>query len=447
KFREPFLCLIEMSRTYTLEEDTYPTFLHDDRKEMGLFSFIQVADPTKVKVGEQEHAKGEARLLDSIVGRVVLLLPVAPTRAECELEASVVRLFDKVAVRTREISPLEKRQATTDASGSSHPPKKLNRDFGTSGEAATNRKSPVVLRELLASSMLNVEAGVAAVETFLMVTSSVSVNLPLVMTEAITTTNVASIPSALASKTDTKETKAAEAVHLRAQVSATEVTEKIHAVKIHALKQQNATLENEKDSLDGRVAELQSSVYVWDLELEGLNVDMSSLRSQKDGFVDQGAISTAIEHGMQSGLTGGIDHGKEEIREVDFPLLVELKCYKYASVEDIMNLLRLEGPLADAPGMSNLQPDVEQLRVLFICSKIRWVMLCKVGHVASYNFILCNMKGTRFSSEGYLESGTSISFLKFLAIKQLAIKRWDEYGSVIHPGLVGVSCKSMRIDL
>nr|GEX20097.1 hypothetical protein [Tanacetum cinerariifolium] len=46
-----------------------------------------------------------------------------------------------------------------------------------------------------------------------------------------------------------------------------------------------------------------------------------------------------------------------------------------------------------------------------------------------------------------LESGTSTSFLKFHAIKQLAIKRWDEYGFVIHPGLVGVTCKSVRIDL
>nr|GEY85491.1 reverse transcriptase domain-containing protein [Tanacetum cinerariifolium] len=32
-----------------------------------------------------------------------------------------------------------------------------------------------------------------------------------------------------------------------------------------------------------------------------------------------------------------------------------------------------------------------------------------------------------------LEPGTSTSFLKFPAIKQLAIKKWDEYGFVIHP--------------
>ncbi|GJY13126.1 hypothetical protein Tco_0382435 [Tanacetum coccineum] len=44
-------------------------------------------------------------------------------------------------------------------------------------------------------------------------------------------------------------------------------------------------------------------------------------------------------------------------------LLSELKSHKDASVETIMNLLRLESPLVDAPGMSDLQPDVDQLMV------------------------------------------------------------------------------------
>ncbi|GKF42809.1 hypothetical protein Tco_0126151, partial [Tanacetum coccineum] len=84
-----------MSRYYTLDEDTYPSFLHDDRMDMDLFAFIQVADPTKVRVVERERAEGEAKLLVSTVGRVVSLLPVAPARAESELEASVEKLFDE----------------------------------------------------------------------------------------------------------------------------------------------------------------------------------------------------------------------------------------------------------------------------------------------------------------------------------------------------------------
>nr|GFD59410.1 hypothetical protein [Tanacetum cinerariifolium] len=49
----------------------------------------------KVKVREQKRAEGEARILDSTVGRFVPLLSVAPARAESELEASMERLFDE----------------------------------------------------------------------------------------------------------------------------------------------------------------------------------------------------------------------------------------------------------------------------------------------------------------------------------------------------------------
>nr|GEV11557.1 hypothetical protein [Tanacetum cinerariifolium] len=98
------------------------------------------------------------------------------------------------------------------------------------------------------------------------------------------------------------------------------------------------------------------------------------------------AISRAIEKGMQDGLAARIEHDREggslidvatynpsaeadfiyalqELREIDFLLLAELKSHKDASVEDIMNLLRLEGPLIDAPGMGDLQHDIEQLKV------------------------------------------------------------------------------------
>ncbi|GKE57935.1 hypothetical protein Tco_1497120, partial [Tanacetum coccineum] len=223
-----------------------------------------------------------------------------------------------------------------------------------------------------------------------------------------------------------KETKAVEAAHLRAQVSADEATEKMHANEIDVLKQRNVALENEKDSLDGKVIEIQSSVSAKDLELKDLNVAVSFIRSQNDGLVDQvhvlettcsslrgpiseyeqlkeqieefqdaqinivndkvekldgdllemalhleekfyphllttisgwrwlltcgvkllvvkclnsqeylttlgSAISHAIEKGMQDGLSAGIDHGKAE------------------------------APRGDSPGMSDLQPNVEQV--------------------------------------------------------------------------------------
>ncbi|GKD94684.1 hypothetical protein Tco_1374521, partial [Tanacetum coccineum] len=62
---------------------------------MNLLSFIRTPDPSKVRIGERQRGEDELQLLDTTVGRVVPLLPVAPARSDSELEASVDRLFDK----------------------------------------------------------------------------------------------------------------------------------------------------------------------------------------------------------------------------------------------------------------------------------------------------------------------------------------------------------------
>ncbi|GKB43921.1 hypothetical protein Tco_0888863 [Tanacetum coccineum] len=239
-----------------------------------------------------------------------------------------------------------------------------------------------------------------------------------------------------------KEVEVAEAARLRIQVSAAEATEKMHADEIDVLKQRNMALENEKDSLDGKIVELQSSVSTKDLELKDLNVAVSSLRSQKDGLVDQvakldvdllemalhleekfyphllttmygrrwllthglklaivkclnsqeyllalgAAIIVLLRRGCKMGCQSALfmerkvgvwrmlllnvaaeadyNSALQRLRGVDFPLLSELSSHKNASVEDIMNLLRLEGPLADAPEMSDLQLNIDHLMLL-----------------------------------------------------------------------------------
>ncbi|GJX50719.1 hypothetical protein Tco_0277564 [Tanacetum coccineum] len=488
KFLEPFLCLHGMSRNYTLDEDTYPSFLHDDRTAMDLFACIQVANPTKVRVVERERAK----LLDSTIGRVVLLLPITLACVENELEASVDKLFDEggsadqgdsdagggqgaetelvmgvkiiadenvVAERRKRLS--KKRPAVTDASGSSHPPKKLRGDYGTSSRVATGGKSPSVLKELLASSILNVKVGVAAVATLPLVTSSMfamperesgaptdsitglnlftigasarSAIVPLVMTEAVVTSYAVNAPSVPVSKTGTKttspvhasmfhdsdstkivkadaaspsysakqdlsmgsrelnaeistkflfcngmtrfesecekqagllkarddevknlkahlllkETEAAEAARLCAQVCAAEATEKIHADEIDALKHRNVALENEKDSLDRKNDGLADQVHA-------LETTCSSLR-------DQGLLSVVLlRKGMQDGLLASIDHRKAGRNLADFV------AYNLAAEADY-NFALYYGSAppgkspCDAPGMSDLQLDIEQL--------------------------------------------------------------------------------------
>ncbi|GJZ83894.1 hypothetical protein Tco_0649067 [Tanacetum coccineum] len=396
---------------------------------MDLLAFIQVADPTKVKVGEQERAEEEARILDSTVGRVVLLLPVALTRDDSELEASVDRLFDqggsadqgdsaasggqetetKIVTGVRFITdenvvtekpnhPRKKRQAVTDASGSSHPPKKLRGDHKTSSEPATGDKSSSVLKELLASSMLNVEVGVATVATLPMITSSVSATpehesgaptdcitglnlrtqspyywydaVPLVMTEAVITTNVASIPSAPAPETGTKVISPVHASmfhdsdstgtwnvsndsllddhdvswefinHLAPPVLFAQICEMDYhhlftefnvrtarqvclnaEVRIRTKyclserRRLESECEKQADLLKARDAEeffrgsaedSCPSVSAKDLELKDLNAAVSSLRSQKDGLVDQVLCVTPPKSSQGSGIPLGV---------------------------------------------------------------------------------------------------------------------------------------------
>nr|GEX60839.1 hypothetical protein [Tanacetum cinerariifolium] len=162
---------------------------------MDLLAFIHVADPTKVKVVERQHAEGEVKLLDSTMGRVVSLLPVAPACAESELEASVDKLFD-------EGSSADQRNSVT-------------------GDTAAVTAKRTKRHQLLASSLLNVEAGVKVVATMPFVTSSVSAtpereddnptdmvtraNLrSIVITEAMITTATAGIPSAPILETSAK---------------------------------------------------------------------------------------------------------------------------------------------------------------------------------------------------------------------------------------------------
>nr|GEV86049.1 transposase (putative), gypsy type [Tanacetum cinerariifolium] len=98
------------------------------------------------------------------------------------------------------------------------------------------------------------------------------------------------------------------------------------------------------------------------------------------------AISKAVEKGMQKGLSAGITHGAEgrqladvaaynpsaeayylsalqHLHNVNFSLIAELKSNKDASVDTIMNLLRLDEVLAERLGLTESQPHVNQLMV------------------------------------------------------------------------------------
>nr|GEX47485.1 transposase (putative), gypsy type [Tanacetum cinerariifolium] len=197
KYPEPFLCLVGISRYYTLDENTYPDFFGDDDEELDLLFFIRTADPTKVRVAERQRVEDEPKLLETSVGRIIPLLPVAPACASSELKASVDKLFDEgvsgdgqgadiqpVIATTdtivEDVAPLqprrqrERKTVVADARRPSHPPKKLREDYGALGEATVAGKSRSAVQSLFTGALLNGEARGEPISTSPFVTSFVS---------------------------------------------------------------------------------------------------------------------------------------------------------------------------------------------------------------------------------------------------------------------------------
>ncbi|GJV96893.1 hypothetical protein Tco_1548470 [Tanacetum coccineum] len=209
KFSEEFLCLVGLSRHYTLDEETYPLFLDKDGEDMDIFAFIHTPDPSKVKVVERERKEDKPRLLETTVDRTVPLLPVAPDRGESELDANVDKLFDEggsgtqtkqgdsagdgggqginiqpvtetidtvaeAVVPLQPRLPKKRKTIVADAGGPSYPPKKLREDHGTPSGPSIAGKSMSVVQRLLVGAVLNVEVRGEPIPTLPFVTSSVS---------------------------------------------------------------------------------------------------------------------------------------------------------------------------------------------------------------------------------------------------------------------------------
>ncbi|GJU49832.1 hypothetical protein Tco_1219387 [Tanacetum coccineum] len=98
------------------------------------------------------------------------------------------------------------------------------------------------------------------------------------------------------------------------------------------------------------------------------------------------AIGKDVEKGMQDGLSAGITYGTEgraltdvaaynpsaeadyisalqHLQSVNFSLLAELRSNTDASIDTLMNILRLEDTLAERLGLTESQPHVDQLMI------------------------------------------------------------------------------------
>ncbi|GJZ89233.1 hypothetical protein Tco_0661015 [Tanacetum coccineum] len=153
---------------------------------MDLLSFIQTVDPTKVRVGERQRAKDEPKLLDTTVGRVVSLLPVAPARASSQLEASVDKLFNEGG----SVGQTEQGDSASGGHGVGIP--QLREDHETSTGPSVAGKSMSELQRLLAGAVLNPKVRIVALPTLPFITSSVpSISLMTVATTITSTVDPA----------------------------------------------------------------------------------------------------------------------------------------------------------------------------------------------------------------------------------------------------------------
>nr|GEU90067.1 hypothetical protein [Tanacetum cinerariifolium] len=68
---EALLCLVGLSHRYFLRDEVYPTFVHDDDRDMDLFNLIRAPNPTKVKTSTRPYVAHEVPLLTVTASRVI----------------------------------------------------------------------------------------------------------------------------------------------------------------------------------------------------------------------------------------------------------------------------------------------------------------------------------------------------------------------------------------
>nr|GEV56804.1 hypothetical protein [Tanacetum cinerariifolium] len=332
KFLEAFMCLVGLSRHYTLDKETYHWFLHKNGEEINIFAFIHTPNPTKVRVAEREGNEDDPRLLDTTVGHIVPLLLVAPNRADSELEASVEKLVDEggsgnqteqgdsargrpdaniqpviEATNTvvEDAAPVQSRHqgkrkfVVVDVGGVSHPPKKLREDHRTLSGASVGGKSRSMIQRFLARAVLNAKVGVAAIPTLPFVTAYVS------------TTFVISLESSHHSGTNVAKAEVDSLTRSSVPIMTTVTTTTLTINPTLVIKEKfvkpspfgagsssargtdpitdgaYVILEKEQHALYVKVTELETLAMSKERKLTDLNALVTSVKSQNDSLVDR----------------------------------------------------------------------------------------------------------------------------------------------------------------
>ncbi|GJZ24663.1 hypothetical protein Tco_0562122 [Tanacetum coccineum] len=172
---------------YYIPEEVYPELPHPGatmhqrptgKIRDGLIYIYPCFGSIKVKTIEREHAEGEAKLLENIVGRTVLLLLITDSAevGTTAIEQTVTiadTVVENVAIKKTRRQK-KKRYAAVDAGEASHHANKLRSDHGTVSGSTTGGKSLSILKRLLTGVVLNAKVGIADVPTLPFITTSIS---------------------------------------------------------------------------------------------------------------------------------------------------------------------------------------------------------------------------------------------------------------------------------
>ncbi|GJW61613.1 hypothetical protein Tco_0110948 [Tanacetum coccineum] len=163
KFLEEFLCLVGLSRHYTLDEETYPSIMDRDGEDMDIFAFICTPDPTKVKVVERDTQVEQGDSAGGGDGR----------DTDVQLVATAADTISEEVVPLQPRRHRKRKTVVVDTGGASHPPKKLREDYETPYGPFVSGKSRSTVQRLLAGAVLNAEVRGEPIPALPFVTSSV----------------------------------------------------------------------------------------------------------------------------------------------------------------------------------------------------------------------------------------------------------------------------------
>ncbi|GJZ77258.1 hypothetical protein Tco_0641930 [Tanacetum coccineum] len=168
KFLVEFLCLVELSRHYTPDDEIYPSFVDRDGENMDIFAFIRALILLRLRLLSGSDMKvSHGCWRDSVGGGDGRDTDVQPV-------STAVDTISKEVVPLQSRHHRKRKTIVVDTGGPSHPSKKLREDYEAPGGPSVSGKSRSAVQRLLVGAVLNVEVRGEPIPALPFVTSSVS---------------------------------------------------------------------------------------------------------------------------------------------------------------------------------------------------------------------------------------------------------------------------------